>query len=40
MDPIADAFALDQRFTPARARTELGRTPGRTDPLAILAGKS
>ncbi|WP_199314903.1 hypothetical protein [Streptomyces cadmiisoli] len=31
---------LGRRFTPARARTDLGWTPGRTDPLAILAGKS
>ncbi|WP_394618538.1 NAD-dependent epimerase/dehydratase family protein [Lentzea sp. JNUCC 0626] len=34
MGPIADAFALDQQFTPARARTELGWTPQHTDPLA------
>ncbi|MGI5498865.1 NAD-dependent epimerase/dehydratase family protein [Lentzea sp. CA-135723] len=38
MGPIADAFALDQRFTPARARTELGWTPRHTDPLAEFAG--
>ncbi|MEU3340852.1 NAD-dependent epimerase/dehydratase family protein [Streptomyces sp. NPDC002144] len=36
MGVIADAFALDQRFTPARARTELGWTPVHTDPLADL----
>lgn len=36
MGAIADAFALDQRFTPARARTELGWTPVHTDPLADL----
>lgn len=37
MGPIADAFALDQQFTPARARTELGWTPEHTDPLAVFA---
>ncbi|WP_439658817.1 NAD-dependent epimerase/dehydratase family protein [Lentzea sp. HUAS TT2] len=37
MGPIADAFALDQRFTPARAQRELNWTPRHTDPLAILA---
>lgn len=37
MGPIADAFALDQRFTPARARAELGWRPVHTDPLADLA---
>jgi hypothetical protein len=37
MGPIADAFALDQRLTPARATAELGWRPTRTDPLAILA---
>jgi nucleoside-diphosphate-sugar epimerase len=37
MGPIADAFALDQRLTPARARAELGWTPRHTDPLAVLA---
>ncbi|MFJ8958032.1 NAD-dependent epimerase/dehydratase family protein [Lentzea sp. NPDC102401] len=37
MGPIADAFALDQRFTPARAQAELGWTPRHTDPLAIFA---
>lgn len=36
MGPIADAFALDQQFTPARARAELGWVPTRTDPLAVL----
>lgn len=36
MGPIADAFALDQRFTPARARAELGWVPTHTDPLAVL----
>jgi nucleoside-diphosphate-sugar epimerase len=37
MGPIADAFALDQQFTPARAEAELGWTPVHTDPLAVLA---
>ncbi|MGW0762460.1 NAD-dependent epimerase/dehydratase family protein [Streptomyces sp. NPDC002814] len=37
MGPIADAFALDQQLTPARARMELGWTPRHTDPLAVLA---
>lgn len=37
MGAVADAFALDQQFTPARARTETGWTPVRTDPLAELA---
>ncbi|RSM96085.1 NAD-dependent epimerase [Streptomyces sp. WAC 01325] len=36
MGPIADAFALDQQFTPARARAELGWVPAHTDPLAVL----
>ncbi|WP_328624533.1 NAD-dependent epimerase/dehydratase family protein [Streptomyces sp. NBC_00353] len=38
MGPIADAFALDQQFTPARAEAELGWTPAHTDPLPLLAG--
>ncbi|MEW2548159.1 NAD-dependent epimerase/dehydratase family protein [Streptomyces sp. NPDC047002] len=37
MGPVADAFALDQQFTGARARTELGWAPAHTDPLAVLA---
>jgi len=37
MGPVADAFALDQQFTPARAHTELGWTPAHTDPLAVFA---
>ncbi|MEU4098842.1 NAD-dependent epimerase/dehydratase family protein [Streptomyces sp. NPDC026673] len=37
MGPIAEAFVLDQRFTPARALAELGWTPRHTDPLAELA---
>ncbi|MFF8352768.1 NAD-dependent epimerase/dehydratase family protein [Streptomyces chartreusis] len=36
MGPIADAFALDQQFTPARARDELDWVPTHTDPLAAL----
>ncbi|MFJ5262489.1 NAD-dependent epimerase/dehydratase family protein [Streptomyces sp. NPDC088387] len=38
MGPIADAFRLDQRFSPARARAELGWVPRHTDPLTVLAG--
>jgi nucleoside-diphosphate-sugar epimerase len=37
MGPIADAFALDQRLTPAKAQRELGWTPVHTDPLNELA---
>jgi nucleoside-diphosphate-sugar epimerase len=37
MGPIADAFALDQQLSSARARTELDWTPQHTDPLAELA---
>jgi nucleoside-diphosphate-sugar epimerase len=37
MGPIADAFALDQRLSPAKARAELGWRPRHTDPLAELA---
>ncbi|MEU4142999.1 NAD-dependent epimerase/dehydratase family protein [Streptomyces parvulus] len=37
MGPIADAFALDQQLTPARARRELGWNPRFGDPLAVLA---
>ncbi|MFD4956458.1 NAD-dependent epimerase/dehydratase family protein [Streptomyces sp. NPDC058451] len=37
MGPIADAFALDQQITPARARAELGWAPAFTDPLAVFA---
>ncbi|MGK3201292.1 NAD-dependent epimerase/dehydratase family protein [Amycolatopsis sp. MEPSY49] len=36
MGPIADAFALDQRLTSAKAQRELGRTPAHTDPLSVL----
>lgn len=34
MGPIADAFALDQRLTSAKARRELGWAPTHVDPLA------
>lgn len=37
MGPIADAFALDQQFTPAKAQRELGWSPRRTDPLVVVA---
>jgi nucleoside-diphosphate-sugar epimerase len=37
MGPIADAFALDQQFTPAKARRELGWSPRHTAPLPVLA---
>jgi nucleoside-diphosphate-sugar epimerase len=37
MGPIAEAFALDQRFTGARARTRLGWRPAHRDPLDQLA---
>ncbi|KDN22125.1 NAD-dependent epimerase/dehydratase family protein [Amycolatopsis rifamycinica] len=37
MGPIADAFALDQQLTSAKAQRELGWTPVHTDPLAELA---
>jgi hypothetical protein len=33
MGPIADAFALDQQMTPARATAELGWVPEHTDPV-------
>ena len=33
MGPVADAFALDQRFTSAKARRELGWAPKHSDPL-------
>jgi nucleoside-diphosphate-sugar epimerase len=36
MGPIADAFALDQQFTAARARIDLGWEPRHTDPLDVL----
>ena len=37
MGPVAEAFALDQQMTPARARDQLGWMPTRLDPLSILA---
>jgi nucleoside-diphosphate-sugar epimerase len=37
MGPIADAFVLDQQFTPDKARRELGWTPQHTDPLSVFA---
>jgi nucleoside-diphosphate-sugar epimerase len=37
MGPIAQAFALDQQLTGARARRDLGWRPSRLDPLAELA---
>lgn len=37
MGPIAEAFALDQQFSGARARRELGWSPTRLDALAELA---
>jgi nucleoside-diphosphate-sugar epimerase len=38
MGPIAEAFALDQQLTPARARRELGWEPRHLDALAELRG--
>jgi hypothetical protein len=35
--PLADAFALDQRFTAAHAHRVLGWTPAKRDVLAELA---
>ncbi|MEV4049908.1 NAD-dependent epimerase/dehydratase family protein [Amycolatopsis sp. NPDC049688] len=37
MGPIADAFALDQQLTSAKAQRELGWRPVHTDPLTELA---
>ena len=37
MGPIADAFALDQQLTPAKAERELGWVVTHTDPLAVFA---
>jgi nucleoside-diphosphate-sugar epimerase len=37
MGPIADAFALDQRFTSEKARSELGWAPRHVDPLGDLS---
>ena len=36
MGPVADAFALDQRLTSAKAQRELGWTPTHNDPLATF----
>jgi nucleoside-diphosphate-sugar epimerase len=36
MGPVADAFALDQRLTSAKAHRELGWAPTYGDPLATL----
>jgi nucleoside-diphosphate-sugar epimerase len=36
MGPIADAFALDQQLTSAKAQRELGWTPAHTDPLSVF----
>jgi len=36
MGPVADAFALDQRLTSAKARRELGWAPTHADPLATF----
>ncbi|MFF5084991.1 NAD-dependent epimerase/dehydratase family protein [Actinoplanes sp. NPDC000266] len=38
MGPIADAFALDQRLSSARAHKDLGWKPLHDDPLTVLAG--
>ncbi|MFB6979442.1 NAD-dependent epimerase/dehydratase family protein [Streptomyces scopuliridis] len=37
MGPVAEAFALDQQLTGARARRQLGWNPVRLDPLTELA---
>lgn len=37
MGPVADAFALDQQLTSAKAQRELGWTPAHLDPLRDLA---
>jgi nucleoside-diphosphate-sugar epimerase len=39
LGPVADAIALDQRMTAARARRELGWNPPQRDPLAELAAR-
>jgi nucleoside-diphosphate-sugar epimerase len=38
MGPIADAFALDQRFTATRAHQDLSWKPTHDNPLTTLAG--
>lgn len=40
MGPIADAFALDQQLTSAKAQRELGWTPEHTDPLNELTAEA
>ncbi|MYS24884.1 Nucleoside-diphosphate-sugar epimerase [Streptomyces sp. DvalAA-14] len=40
MGPVAEAFALDQQLTAARARRDLGWTPTHLDALAELAKES
>ncbi|MFG2305256.1 hypothetical protein [Actinacidiphila glaucinigra] len=37
MGPIAEAFALDQQISGARARRDLGWSPAHLDPLTELA---
>ncbi|MGJ0118863.1 NAD-dependent epimerase/dehydratase family protein [Williamsia sp. MIQD14] len=37
MGPVADAFVLDQQFTAARAKTDLGWAPRHNDPLGEFA---
>ena len=37
MGPVADAFALDQQLSSARAQSELDWTPRHLDPLAVLS---
>ncbi|WP_103349578.1 NAD-dependent epimerase/dehydratase family protein [Amycolatopsis sp. CA-128772] len=39
ISPIADAFALDQQLTPAKAQRELGWTPVHADPLTEFAAE-
>ncbi|GAA3831736.1 NAD-dependent epimerase/dehydratase family protein [Amycolatopsis tucumanensis] len=39
MGPIADAFALDQQLTSAKAQRELGWAPAHTDPLSEFAAE-
>lgn len=36
MGPIADAFALNQHLTSAKAQREVGWTPQHVDPLAVF----
>lgn len=40
MGPIADAFALDQQLTSAKAQRELGWRPEHTDPLGEFAAEA